>query len=540
MFPERRNPSGIGKSAASRKEGWPHGTTHWNYPPPVRLAGLVAALALAAAALFLPVVARAAGSVDTWNGTADTSWYTENPDANAYTISTAEELAGFAQLVDNGNSFAGVTITLASDLDLSGHEWNGIGSTSSTTPGAKFRGTFDGAYHTISGMTINDPTKSCGFFDYLETGATVQNVRLKNAFLNATGGSGCSFSQGLLVGWTYTDVNYAPENQATIANCSTSGTIQLQNPVGSMNVGGIVGLAQRQTTITGCSSTATISVTGTASRSCFIGGIAGYLSSSADLAIHLDDCYFAGTITTDVPDSIVGGIFGARWASQTNGLLTISNCHSANSSITSNNASTAVALIGSDWAQHDATWDTGQPAISNCFWQESDQMGVAKVERNGSVTFPTDQSQFGSPVTDFSDPTLVEKLSAGAVDTWAMGVDGYPVLAWQTDLALADYSGVDAALATIPADLSLYTAESAAAVTTARDAVDRTLTADQQTQVDDMAATVEAALAALEEVPSSGTQSGDPLAATGDPTVLLAPATALAGGTVLLARRKVA
>lgn len=349
-------------------------------------------------------------------------------------------------------------------------------------------------------MTINDPTKSCGFFDYLETGATVQNVRLENAFLNATGGSDYSFSQALLVGWTYPDVNYAPENQVTIANCSTSGTIQLQNPVGSMNVDGIVGLAQRQTTIAGCSSTATISVTGTADRSCFIGGIAGYLSSSADLAIHLDDCYFAGTITTDVPDSIVGDIFGARWASQTNGLLTISSCHSANSSITSNNASTAVALIGSDWAQHDATWDTGQPAISNCFWQESDQMGVAKVERNGSVTFPTDQSQFGSPVTDFSDPALVEKLNAGADNTWAMGVNDYPVLAWQTDLALADYSGVDAALATIPADLSLYTAESAAAVTTARDAVDRTLTADQQTQVDDMAAAIEAAVSALEKL----------------------------------------
>lgn len=81
-------------------------------------------------------------------------------------------------------------------------------------------------------MTINDPTKSCGFFDYLETGATVQNVRLENAFLNATGGSDYSFSQALLVGWTYSDVNYAPENQVTIANCSTSGTIQLQNPVG--------------------------------------------------------------------------------------------------------------------------------------------------------------------------------------------------------------------------------------------------------------------------------------------------------------------
>lgn len=101
-----------------------------------------------------------------------------------------------------------------------------------------------------------------------------------------------------------------------------------------------------------------------------------------------------------------------------------------------------------------------------------------------------------------------------------MGVNDYPVLAWQTDLALADYSGVDAALATIPADLSLYTAESAAAVATARDAVDRTLTADQQTQVDDMAAAIEAALAALELAPAPEKDpAAETLPATGDATL---------------------
>ena len=29
-----------------------------------------------------------------WNGTADTDWYNDNPDATEFTINTAEELAG--------------------------------------------------------------------------------------------------------------------------------------------------------------------------------------------------------------------------------------------------------------------------------------------------------------------------------------------------------------------------------------------------------------------------------------------------------------
>ncbi len=39
-------------------------------------------------------------SVDTWDGTADTSWYIGNEDKTEYHISTAEQLAGLAKLVN--------------------------------------------------------------------------------------------------------------------------------------------------------------------------------------------------------------------------------------------------------------------------------------------------------------------------------------------------------------------------------------------------------------------------------------------------------
>lgn len=63
----------------------------------------------------------------------------------------------------------------------------------------------------------------------------------------------------------------------------------------------------------------------------------------------------------------------------------------------------------------------------------------------------------------------------------------------------ADYSKVEEALAKIPSDLSKYTEASAARVQAAEKAVVRGLKADQQEEVDQMAAEIEAAVSALEE-----------------------------------------
>lgn len=63
--------------------------------------------------------------------------------------------------------------------------------------------------------------------------------------------------------------------------------------------------------------------------------------------------------------------------------------------------------------------------------------------------------------------------------------------------APADYTAVDQALAAIPADLSLYTADTAAAVTAAANAVDRTKKAAEQSEVDAMAAAIAKAAAGL-------------------------------------------
>ena len=88
----------------------------------------------------------------TWGDKADTSWYVAHETDTEYHITTAEQLAGLAKLVNTENasvSFDGKTIYLDNDLDLAGYEWISIGSEVGTNKKNipwyyRFNGTFDG------------------------------------------------------------------------------------------------------------------------------------------------------------------------------------------------------------------------------------------------------------------------------------------------------------------------------------------------------------------------------------------------------------
>ena len=51
-----------------------------------------------------------------WNGEANTKWYKESE--SEFTIKTAEQLAGFAKLVNEGNKFNGKTVKLERNIIL--------------------------------------------------------------------------------------------------------------------------------------------------------------------------------------------------------------------------------------------------------------------------------------------------------------------------------------------------------------------------------------------------------------------------------------
>ncbi len=167
-----------------------------------------------------------------WTGGKDTTWYAES--AQAFNLTTAEELAGLAYLVNNGTTFQGKTITLGADIFL--NDTTGAGKGTWSTSGKRmwtpigtlsnpFKGEFDGLAgkknRKIYGLYINDTTKNyVGLFGY------TNGVKISNL--------------DLLVG--YVDgKNYAGSLVGNSFNGSIENIHSELNVVGKDTVGGIAG-----------------------------------------------------------------------------------------------------------------------------------------------------------------------------------------------------------------------------------------------------------------------------------------------------------
>ena len=116
----------------------------------------------------------------TWadNGAYSITWYNKNQ--STFNISTPQELAGIAYLVNNNFAdFSGKTINIISDIDLAGKNWVPIGLGSSI-----FKGNIEGNNHTIDNIKINSGTSgapyAAGFCIYM------QNSRISNLNFRGT------------------------------------------------------------------------------------------------------------------------------------------------------------------------------------------------------------------------------------------------------------------------------------------------------------------------------------------------------------------
>ena len=142
-------------------------------------------LAVCTVLTLMPTTALAEEStVDRWDGSADTNWYTEHKSDTEYHITTAEQLAGLAQLVNDkttSTSFAGKKIYLDNDLDLSGHQWSPIGTGSNFKN--FFAGVLDGQNHKIMNLyhhTAENDFRN-GLFGIVSDGGTIKNLFVLDA-----------------------------------------------------------------------------------------------------------------------------------------------------------------------------------------------------------------------------------------------------------------------------------------------------------------------------------------------------------------------
>ena len=220
-----------------------------------------------------------------WDGTADISWY--DGSQTSFDISTPEQLAGLAQLVNNGTSFSGVTLNLTNDIWLnadndSTNNWTPIGGGSPSTDespstGNAFKGNFNGHGHSIYNLYCDKgSTFHAGLFCALENPCTIDSLVMVNPVLKSRGMMGCitGFPRG--------------SNSVYIRHCLViNARIEGENSSGSNNIGGIMGAGypnSGSTYIQNCGVTG--SITGH-----YPGGIAGNAERT-----YITNAYFAGTL----------------------------------------------------------------------------------------------------------------------------------------------------------------------------------------------------------------------------------------------------
>mgnify|MGYP000019451946 FL=1 len=442
-------------------------------------------LILALCFTLLPSAAFAAETMDTWDGTADTSWYDENE--TEFHLQTAEQLAGMAKLINDDTAyFKDKTVYLDNDLDLGGHEWISIGDGANTDVGS-FQGVFDGQSHVVYNLYSHEGLKSenkdnnnnlyrNGLFGSIYN-ATVKNLGIENADIVIPMKDESTYGKGILVDWM---------TDSTINNCYTTGSITGGSYI-EKYIGGIAGFLNGingKNSISQCYSTAAITGNydgeyyaeqegGLEPMDCWdsLGGIVG---ASYRGQVTISDCWFGGEIVVNSIQAPVGGIIGyGKGVSMVNCLV-------------------ATKEIGNDgWENTYWLGYVVDKDAKNCFWPND-------AKYNSNVANAQSGNSAGTAVDDFMDEGVLTGLNANAAEgvRWVPGIK-HPTFDWDSKNIPANYSKVDEAIAKAEA-LNKDNYKDFTGVEAAVNAVVRDKNITEQSEVDAMAKAIEDAIAALQ------------------------------------------
>ena len=469
---------------------------------------LLPTAALAAENTQEPTEPQETQDTETWGDKADTSWYTSAPGASEYHISTAEQLAGLAQLVNTApgtTNFAGKTFYLDNDIDLSGHEWISIGTVlGGDYPEYSFCGVFDGQGHVISNLYSHesdikgaDKTHNLlrnALFGSVHNGE-VKNLGVADAEIWIDPKDDSAAGKGILVDWM---------GKSKITNCWTSGSIYSGTKT-EKNIGGIVGVTMQGCTISGCYSTATLTGNFTNSEGYYknpdsatwpcdsIGGIVG---ARFDGSLTVTDCWFDGKIVVNSIHAAVGGIVGC--------IATVNNSVGGSvgdADIATKNCMVTTTDMGAD-KDGNTCWVAYAPdkTVKNCYWPNDETYNPSLLADVGGAS----NEEQGTAVSDFTSADVLTGLNTNAAEgiEWVAGIK-HPTFEWDKWHISADYSAVDAAIAKANA-LKKDDYKDFSAVETAINAVVRDKNIMEQSEVDKMAKAIEDAIVALVKKPSSG------------------------------------
>lgn len=423
-----------------------------------------------------------------------------------FAITSVGDLQAFADAVNKGD-YDGKTdavVTLDADLDLAGIAWIPMGDTSHD-----FVGTFDGQGHTISNLTIGTADapitgELAGLFGVVE--GTVKNLFLDEVSVNANVGYYVGGLAAYAVGpienchITKLDmdavasgvgglIGYATSGNS-IYGCSVSGEIAVKS--GCQGVGGFIGSMGKNAQIT--YSGATVAVTAPKERSTNAGGFIGRGNGERDARAIVKNCYSKGAVT--------GGAYAGGFTGSMAG-MDIQNCYA-----TGNVTDAFVGMTSFAGTNSVASYLDG--VARNCYATGTATAGTAAF-LNETATARSEVVNCYYVDTNTAVATDYEKATAKSLeemktaDFAATLNDNNPDNGWiykdgQTPLCgaePADYSAVDAALKKMPADLTVYTDETVAALNTAKANVVKGKVIAKQSEVNAWATAIEDAVAAL-------------------------------------------
>ena len=160
--------------------------------------------------------------------------------ANPYIIATKQHLENMRWLVDQGMTFKGKYFLQTADIALNvpfeqweetaPTQWRPIGSPRSnpwyaSTNLTEFNGVYDGGFHEVKNMYINNLLDKQGLFGRIARGAQLRNLGVTDAYIR-------SANHGVLVGEIY--------DKPIVVQCWTSGNIATQGQYAG-NQGGLIG-----------------------------------------------------------------------------------------------------------------------------------------------------------------------------------------------------------------------------------------------------------------------------------------------------------
>ena len=476
-------------------------------------------------------------SISVWDGNTAAAFAGGTGTAeDPYQIANGAQLAYLASSVNNGETYEAKNFVLTANIDLNGLPWTPIANSFSDAllGGSNYRvfaGNFDGKGYTISNVSIGSettPLESDVFGLFGATEGKISNLNLDTVSIHGVakiasigavvgfagglvGSSGGSIENchvtGLAMDMSAPSNVYAAaywvgglvgalDGAQLINECSVSGSIT--EKAGKGSIGGLIGELGKAAKITYSRSDVTVNVKADSRGGANVGGFIGKGNGKTDAETIIRNCYATGNVTGG---AYTGGFAGGLWG------LNIKNCYA------SGNVSQAAAAMAS-FVGTDASDTNYYGSITNCFatgsvtgsspfqYAFAEQSSATKRSEITNCYFAEENSgiktQYESATAKSQDEMKTEAFAAELNN--GDNSNGWSFVNGQVlgGAEPADYSAVEAAMAAIPTDLTVYTDESVAALNTAVDGVVRGKALASQANVNAMAQAIENAIVALQ------------------------------------------